>query len=122
MMRLATKAGRAITRALRRPKQPQVTPVVACHQESPQREALTKPRSCPSKGSEQVVVQDVTVDAHATHELGHVSTLPGEHHFRVGVVGVDDRGAHFVASTHRFPGARIDVLTRAEGRPQRRGR
>ena len=75
----------------------------------------------PVKGSQQVVVQDVAVDVHVVHRLGQVTTLPAEDHLRGGVVDADDRGAHFVASTHRFPGARIDVLTRAEGRPQRHG-
>ena len=51
-MRLATKAGRAAVTAVRSPKPPAVTPVVACHQEwsgrSPHREVLTEARSCPS--------------------------------------------------------------------------
>ena len=74
----------------------------------------------PIERSEQVVVQDITVDAHVVHELGYVSTLPGEHHL-CAVINAGDRRAHFVGSTHRFPGTRVDVLTGAEGRPQRRG-
>ena len=35
MMRLATKAGRATPRAVRRPRPPQLTPVVACYREWP---------------------------------------------------------------------------------------
>ena len=52
-MRLATKARRAAPRAVRRPRKPQETSVVACHQEwsgtPPQREARTEARNCPSK-------------------------------------------------------------------------
>ena len=51
-MRLATKAGRATVTAVRSPKPPTDTPVVACHHEwsgrSPDRELLTEVRSCPS--------------------------------------------------------------------------
>ena len=53
------------------------------------------------------------------HELGHVSTPPGEHHFRGGVVNANDRRAHFLTGAHRLPGARVDVLTGAKSRPQR---
>ena len=37
------------------------------------------------------MVEDVAVDAHVEHEHGHISALPGEHHFRGGVVDSDDR-------------------------------
>ena len=47
----------------------------------------------PVEGGEQIVVQEITIVAHVAHELGHVSTLPGEHHFRGGVI---NRRAHFV--------------------------
>ena len=36
----------------------------------------------PVKGGKQVVVQEVSIDAHVVYELGYVSTLPGEHHLR----------------------------------------
>ena len=48
------------------------------------------------------MVQDITVDAHVEHELGHVGTLPGERHFRESVIDANDRGAHFVTGSHRF--------------------
>ena len=60
------------------------------------------------------MVQEVAVAAHVVHEPGHVSTLPGEHHFRGSVINVSNRQAHFVASDHQFPGARVDLLTRAK--------
>ena len=34
----------------------------------------------PIKSSQQVVIKQVSVDVHVIHELGHVSTLPGEDH------------------------------------------
>ena len=67
------------------------------------------------------MVQDITVDTHVVHEHGHVSALSGGHHFSWGVINADDCRAHFVTGTHQFPGARVDVLAGAEGRPQRRG-
>ena len=55
IMRHATNAGSAMPIAVRRPSPPQVTPVVACHQEwsgkSPLSEALTEAPSCPSKAT-----------------------------------------------------------------------
>ena len=53
----------------------------------------------PVQGSQQIVIQDVSIDAHVVHELGRVGTLFGEHHFSgkscweccwdgVGVLGV----------------------------------
>ena len=51
-MRLATKAGRPTVTAVRSPRPPAHTPVVACHQEwsgrSPHREVQTETQSCPS--------------------------------------------------------------------------
>ena len=73
------------------------------------------------KRSVQVVVQDITVDAHVEHELGHVGTLPGERHFRESVIDGNDRGAHFVTGSHRFPSTRVDVLAGANSRHQRCG-
>ena len=35
------------------------------------------------------MIQDVAVDAHVAHELGHVGTLPGEHNFSGGVVNAE---------------------------------
>ena len=67
------------------------------------------------------MIECVPVDAHVKLELGHISALPGEDHLRGGVINTDDRGAHLVASTHRLPDTRVDVLARAEGGPQRRG-
>ena len=72
----------------------------------------------PIKGSEQVMVKEVTVDAHVVHELGHVSALPGEHHLSD---KAGDRRAHFVAGAHRFPGTRIDLLAKVKGAPPRDG-
>ena len=90
MMRLATKAGSATPSAVRRPSPPQVTPVVACHQEwsckSSLSEAFTEARDCPSnatiKRDQQIFNEKVSVDAHVVHELGHVRALPGEDHLR----------------------------------------
>ena len=90
MMRLATKAGSATPSAVRRPSPPQVTPVVACHQEwsckSSLSEAFTEARDCPSnatiKRDQQIFNEKDSVDAHVVHELGHVRALPGEDHLR----------------------------------------
>ena len=67
------------------------------------------------------MIENVAVGAHVIRELGHVSTLPGEGHPRGGVVNDDDGRAHLVASAHRLPGTRTDVLAKAEGGSQRRG-
>ena len=72
----------------------------------------------PIKGSQQVMIQDVSVDAHVVHGLGHVSPLPGEHHFSGGVVNARDGRAHFVTSAHRLPCACVDLLARATGGPE----
>ena len=56
----------------------------------------------PIEGSEQVVIQKVTIDAHVV-QFRHVSALPGEHHFSGSVVDARGRQAHFVTSTHRIP-------------------
>ena len=37
------------------------------------------------------MVEKIPVDAHVVHEPGHISALPGEHHFRGSVVDADDR-------------------------------
>ena len=63
------------------------------------------------------MVEHVAVDAHVVHELGHISTLPGEDHLSGGVVNTDDRGTYLIASSHRLAGPSIDVLARAEGDP-----
>ena len=34
----------------------------------------------PVEGNQQILIQDVPIDAHVVHELGHVGTLPGEDH------------------------------------------
>ena len=53
-----------------------------------------------------------------THELGHVCALPGEDHFRGGMIDAANRGARLVAGSHRFPRSGVDVFAKAEGRPQ----
>ena len=68
-MRLATKAGSATQSAVRRPKPPQVTPVVACHQEwsgkSPLSDALTEARNCPPNVAGMCLCREyVPIDAH----------------------------------------------------------
>ena len=35
-------------------------------------------------------------------KLGHVSTLPGEHHFGGGAINAGERPAHLVAGAHRL--------------------
>ena len=75
----------------------------------------------PIKESQQVMIQDVAVDARVVRELGHVGTLPGGHHFGGGVVNARDRRAHFVTGAHRLPSACIALLARAKGGPQRGG-
>ena len=35
----------------------------------------------PTRGTRQIMIQDVAVGAHVVHELGHVVSLLGEHHF-----------------------------------------
>ena len=59
-----------------------------------------------SQRSKEIVVQE------------YVSTLSGEHHFLGGVIDASDRRASSVAGWRRFRGTRVNVLTRAEGRPQ----
>ena len=34
----------------------------------------------PVKGSQQIMIEQISVDAHVIHELGHVGALPGENH------------------------------------------
>ena len=101
--RQATDAGSAMPSAVQRPSPPQVTPVVACHQEwsgkSPLSEALTEARSCPSKAT-RVLVQHVSVDAHVIHKLGDISALPGEDHLCGGVINAANRRARLVTGTH----------------------
>ena len=58
------------------------------------------------------MVQEIAVDAHVAQELGHVSTLPGAHHFRGSMINTRDRQAHFVTSAHRLPGARVLICAR----------
>ena len=43
---------------------------------SPHRELLTEARSLPIERGEQVMIQDVPIDAHVVHELGDISALP----------------------------------------------
>ena len=54
---------------MRRPRPPQETPVVACHQEW-SREVTTEgdAHRATLEGGKQVVVQEVAVDAHVVHE------------------------------------------------------
>ena len=126
MMRLATKAGRTTPMAVRRSRPPQETLLVACHSEwssrPPPKKALTEARSSPSESSQQVVVQDVSTDAHAVHKLGHIGTLSGEHNFSWGVTNARGGRTHFVAGAHRLPGACVVLLARAnQGGPRRGG-
>ena len=67
----------------------------------------------PIKGSQQVLIEQVPFDA-------HVTALPGENHLGGSVINTDDRRAD---GAHRklAPGPRVDVLTEAKSRPQRRG-
>ena len=52
------------------------------------------------------MVQDITVDAHVEHVLGHVGTLPGERHFRESVIDMS-------RAVYELPGAeRIEVSAR----------
>ena len=105
-MRLATKAGRATVTAVRSPRPPTVTPLVACHHEwsgrSPDRELLTEARSCrlPIERGEQVVVQYVPIDAHVIHELGDIRALPRQDEFSGCVVHSVDGRAQLVTGAH----------------------
>ena len=73
LVRLATKGGKGGSkRAMWRPS------AGVIRKGLPQRD--TEARNCPIKEGKQVVVQEVTVDVDVVHVLGHVSTLPGEHH------------------------------------------
>ena len=63
------------------------------------------------------MIKDVAVDGYVKHELGYVSILPDER----SVADTEEGRVTLVASVHRLPGSRIDVLTRAESRPQGRG-
>ena len=67
------------------------------------------------------MIEQIPVDAHVTHELGHVSALPVEDHLSGGVINTDDRRAHLNAGSHRLPGTCVDVFMGARSRPQRRG-
>ena len=71
----------------------------------------------PIKGSEQVLVEKITVDAHVVHEHGHISALPGENHLGRSVIDADDRRVHLITGSHRLPGPYVDVLTRAKADP-----
>ena len=63
----------------------------------------------PIKESQQIMIQDVAVDAHMVHELGHVGTLHVGHHFSGSVVNARDGRAHFGTGAHRLPGACVDM-------------
>ena len=69
----------------------------------------------PTKGSPQIVVQDISMDAHVVHELRHVGTLSGEPHFSGGVVNAWNGPAHLVA------GACVDLLMGAKSGHLRSG-
>ena len=88
-------AASATPSAVRRPKPPQVTPVVACHREwsgkSPVSDALTEARHCPSKTASKIIVKNIPVDAHEAHE----------DHLRGCMIDAANRGAHLVAGSHR---------------------
>ena len=75
----------------------------------------------PIKGSEQVLVEKIPVDAHVVHEHGHISALHGENHLGWGLIEADDRRAHLITGSNRLPGAHVDALKQAKGGPQRRG-
>ena len=103
-MRLATKAGRAIPSPVRRPSPPQVTPCGGLpprvtRQVAAERSARRDPQ-LPIKRDQQIVVQEVTIDAHVIHELGHARALPGEDHLREGMINATNHGAHLVAGSH----------------------
>ena len=119
MMRLATKGwwGRANGRA-----KAESATRGPCGDLPPAEGGADGGAKLPIKGSQQVMIKDVAVNAHVVNELGHVSALPGEHHSGGGLVNARDRRAHFIAGTHRLPGgAGIDLLARAKGSPQRGG-
>ena len=75
----------------------------------------------PVNGSEQITIEQVTVDPHVIHDLGHVGALPGEDLLSGGVINTYDRRVHLIAGSHRLSGPCVDVLTGAKSRPQRRG-
>ena len=103
-MRLATKAGSAAPSAVRWPS-PQVTgglPPRVIRQDAAERGAQGGSH-LPIRGSKQVLIEQISVDAHVVHELGHVSELLGENRDGGGVFNADDRGAHLVAGSHRLP-------------------
>ena len=118
MLRLATKAGSAAPPAAgdsRGGLPPEVIRQVAAERGAHGGSHL------PIEGGKQVLIVQIPFDAHVIHELGHVSALPGEEHLSGSVINADDRKAHLVTGSHRLPGPQIDVLTGAEGGPQRRG-
>ena len=98
MMRLATNAGSGMPSAVRWPSPPQVTPVVACHQEWTSRSTLSEALSVNS--DQEILVQQVPVDAHVMHKLGDISVFPGEDHLGGGVVNAANRRAHLVPGSH----------------------
>ena len=117
-MRLATKAGKATVTAVRSPRPPTDTPVVACHQEwsgrSPPRELLTETRSCPSNEANKSWSR-MSPLMHVIQELGEISALPRQDEFGGCVVHFVDGRAQFVAGAYRLPGPGVDLLTGAEG-------
>ena len=54
----------------------------------------------PVKRDKQILVKEVPIDAHVTHELGRVCTLLGADRLCGGVINAADRGAHLVAGSH----------------------
>ena len=67
------------------------------------------------------MTEQIPVGAYVIHELGHVGALPDADHLSGGEINTDDRRAHLIAGSHRLLGPRVDVLTAAKSRPQRRG-
>ena len=53
------------------------------------------------------MIKQVSVDAHAIHDLGHVSTLPGEDHLSGSVINTDDHRTHLVTGSHRLQDRRL---------------
>ena len=71
----------------------------------------------PVRGSQQIMIEQIPVDARVVHELGHVSTLPAEHHLRGPEQSVErprsDKHLPFVSEPfihHRRPWTRVEGL------------
>ena len=118
-MRLATKAGRAAPMAVR----PQETPggalppgsgglPPAVIQQVATKRGADGGAELPIKGSQQIMIQDVSIDTHVVLQLLHDGTLFGGHHVSGGVVNAV-MAVRFSSQARTDSQACVDLFARA---------